>query len=123
VDPDVRALARAGGDIGEPRAMDEAMAKLVLGDDLGDTQFAWCVERLVPEAPRLPSDPVDLSPLQSAMPRTWIRTMQDIIVKPEKQLRFAENAGDCSIIDFDAGHMCMVSQAEGLASMLNRIAA
>ena len=123
LDPAVQAVARAGGDTGEPRAMDEAMAKLVLGNDLDDAQFAWCVERFVPEAPRLTSDPVDLSPMRSAMPRTWIRTLQDIIVPPEKQLRFAGNVGNCTLIDLDAGHMCMVSQPEATASILNRIAA
>lgn len=122
LDPEVRALARTGGDT-EPRAMDEAMAKLVLGDDLDDVQFAWCVERLVPEAPRLTSDPVDLSPLRSSMPRTWIRTLQDGIVHRDKQLRFAENVGDCPVIDLDAGHMCMVSHPEPTASILNPIAA
>ena len=103
--------------------MDAAVAKLVLGDDLGDARFAWCVERLVPEAPRLTTDPVDLSPLRSAMPRTWIRTLQDVILAREKQLRFAENVGNCTVIDLDAGHMCMVSQPEALASMLAQIAA
>jgi len=123
LDPEIQAVARAAGDTGEPRAMDEAMARLVLGNDLDDAQFAWCVERLVPEAPRLTSDPVDLSPLRSAMPRTWIRTLQDIIVSREKQLRFAGNVGNCTMIDLDAGHMCMVSQPEATASILNRIAA
>ena len=121
LDPEIQAMARAGGDL-EPRAMDGAMAKLVLGNDLDDAQFAWCVERFVPEAPRLTSDPVDLAPLRSTIPRTWIRTLQDIIVTREKQLRFAGNVGHCAMIDLDAGHMCMVSQPEATASILNRIA-
>jgi pimeloyl-ACP methyl ester carboxylesterase len=125
LDPEVQAMARASGDTGEPRAMDEAMAKLVLGTDLDDAQFAWCAERFVAEAPRLTSDPVDLSPLRSrsTMRRTWICTLQDIIVAPEKQLRFAANVGDCTVIDLDAGHMCMISQPDATASILNRKAA
>jgi hypothetical protein len=98
--------------------MDPAMARIVLGDDLTDQQFAWCLDRLVPEAPRLTTDPVDLSPLHSSLPRTWIRTLQDIIVPAAKQLRFAGNVGNCPVVDIDAGHMCMVSQPATLASLL-----
>jgi pimeloyl-ACP methyl ester carboxylesterase len=121
LDPEIQAWVRDAGDTDELGVMDETMARIVLGDDLDDAQFAWCFERLVPEAPRLTTDPVDLSPLRSAMPRTWIRTLQDIIVNPEKQLRFAGNVGDCPVIDIDAGHMCMVSQPEATAAILNRI--
>ena len=121
LDPEIQAWVRDAGDTEELGVMDETMARIVLGDDLDDAQFAWCVERLVPEAPRLTTDPVDLSPLRSAMPRTWIRTLHDIIVNPEKQLRFAGNVGGCPVIDIDAGHMCMVSQPEATAAILNRI--
>jgi hypothetical protein len=99
------------------------MATVVFGNDLDNEQFEWCVERLVPEAPRLTTDPVDLSPLQGAVPRTWVRTLQDLIVPAAKQTRFAGNAGDCPVVDLDAGHMCMVGQPEALAAILNDIAA
>jgi pimeloyl-ACP methyl ester carboxylesterase len=123
LDPEIQAMARAAGEPAEPRPMDAAMAKVVFGNDLDDEQFAWCVARLVPEAPRLTSDPVDLSPLRTSMPRTWVRTLQDIIVPAPKQERFAENVGDCPVVDLDAGHMCMVSQPERLADILAGIAA
>ena len=122
LDPEIQALARAGGGTDEPRVMDAAMAKVVLGNDLDDEQFAWCVERFVPEAPRLTTDPVDLSPLRTAMPRTWVRTMLDVIVPPEKQLRFAGNVGDCPVTDLGAGHMCMVSLPEATALILDQLA-
>ena len=101
------------------------MARIVLGDDLDDAQFAWCVERLVPEAPRLTLDRVDLSPFRehAAMSRTWVRTMHDIIVPPEKQQRFAGNVGDCTMIDLEFGHMCMVGRPAETAAILNQIAA
>lgn len=124
LDPEIQEMARAAGATDEPRVMDEAMAKVVLGDDLDDAQVAWCVERFVPEAPRLTTDPVDLSPLRSGVPATWVRTMQDIIVAPDKQLRFAANVGEqCRVVDLDAGHMCMVSQPANTAAILDGIAA
>jgi len=117
LDPAVQDLIRSAGGM-EPKAMDATIAKLVFGDDLTEEQFAWCVERLVPEAPLLTTDPVDLAPLRTEMPRTWIRTLQDRIVPADKQQRFADNVGDCAVVDIDAGHMCMVSQPEQLAEML-----
>lgn len=117
LDPAVQELIRSAGDM-EPKPMDATIAKLVFGDDLTEEQFAWCVERMVAEAPLLTTDPVDLAPLRTEMPRTWICTLQDLIVPAEKQQRFAENVGDCAVVDIDAGHMCMVSQPEELASLL-----
>jgi pimeloyl-ACP methyl ester carboxylesterase len=123
LDPEIQDTIRAAGIPPEPRPMDATMAKVVLGNDLDDEQFAWCVERLVPEAPGLTTEPVDLSPLRTTMPRTWVRTLQDIIVPAEKQLRFADNVGHCPVVDVDAGHMCMVGQPLALAAILNNSAA
>ena len=78
---------------------------------------------MVPEAPQLTFGPVDLTPLRSAMPRTWVRTLHDAIVPADKQLRFAGNVGDCPVIDLDAAHMCMISKPRELAAIINRIAA
>ena len=103
--------------------MDPAIAKVVLGSDLDEQQLAWCEARLVPEAPGCRQSPVSLAPLRTELPRTWVRTLQDVIVPATKQLRFAANVGNCPVIDLDAGHMCMVSQPVVLAAILNRIAA
>jgi pimeloyl-ACP methyl ester carboxylesterase len=123
LDPEIQATIRAAGEPVVARPMDAAMAKVVFGNDLDEEQFEWCVARLVPEAPRLTMDPVDLSPLQAAVPRTWVRTLQDIIVPAAKQTRFAANVGDCPVVDLDSGHMCMVGQPGPLAEILNDIAA
>jgi pimeloyl-ACP methyl ester carboxylesterase len=122
LDPEIQEWIRNTGDA-EPRAMDPEMAKVVFGSDLTAEQFAFCAERLVAEAPRLTTDAVDLSPLRSAgCGRTWVRTLQDGIVPPEQQLRYADNVGDCRVVDFDAGHMCMVSRPGDLARILDEIA-
>ncbi|MFE3827518.1 alpha/beta fold hydrolase [Streptomyces sp. NPDC059092] len=108
---------------GQRTTMDPAQAKAYFGNDLDDEQFAWCVERLVPEAPGLPAEPADLSGLHSSVPRTWIRATKDAIVPPEAQSRFAARIGNCQVIDLDAGHMCMISQPAALARILHSIAA
>jgi pimeloyl-ACP methyl ester carboxylesterase len=109
----------------EPSGMDADMAELVLGIDLTDEQFAWCVERLVPEATGITTEPVDLAPFGAhpSMGRTWIRTLGDLIVAPEKQVRFARNVGDCAVVDVAAGHMCMVGRPEETAAIIDRVAA
>jgi len=123
LDPEIQAMIRSAGEPLEPAPMDPALAKVVLGNDLDEEQLAWCSERLVPEAPRLSTDPVDLSPFDIPMPRTWVRTLQDLIVPAAKQARFAINVGDCPVVDLDAGHMCMISQPAALGGILNAIAA
>lgn len=116
--PDVRAHVESSR-AQRRQTMDPAQAKALFGNDLDDEQFAWCLERMVPEAVGLTTEPVDLSGLRSAVPRTWVRTTQDAIQPPELQQRFASNVGECWIIDIDAGHMCMISQPKALAGILH----
>ena len=122
LDPAIQQLIRDAGDVDEPRPMDPAMAAVVLGNDLTEEQVAWCTERMVAEAPGLTTEPVDHAPLH-AVSRTWIRTLQDLIVPAEKQLAFAEGIEPCAVVDIDAGHMCMVSQPATTAATLNEVAA
>lgn len=121
LDPAIQELIREAGGT-EVAPMGPDIAKLVLGDDLTDEQFAWCVERLSGEALRLTTDTVDLSPLRADMPRTWVRTLADLVLPPDQQVRFAVNAGNCPIVDIDSGHMCMVSKPAKLAAILNATA-
>jgi len=55
------------------------------------------------------------------VPRTYIRTLLDKTLKIEKQKMMAEQAG-CSIIDFDTGHMPMLSKPAEFAGLINKIA-
>lgn len=121
LDPALQERVRTGE--GEPVAMDAATARLVLGDDLDEAQFAWCVERLVPEAPGLVLERVDLAPFtRTDVPRTWIRTLRDVVVPAEKQSAFAAHLAPCPVVDIDTGHMCMVSRPAELAALLDGIA-
>lgn len=139
LDADVRDLAGervgdAGGPDGELEAwpddlepdtlvMDADLTGLVFGKDLTPEQLRWCAERSVPEAPGPAFEPVDLTPLRRPVPRTWVRTVRDLIVPPSRQLRFAETVGDCPIVDLDSGHMPMVARPRDLATILDSIAA
>jgi pimeloyl-ACP methyl ester carboxylesterase len=45
LDPPIQEMIRTAGGV-QPRPMDPELAKLVLGNDLTDDQFAWCVQHL-----------------------------------------------------------------------------
>lgn len=120
LDPSIGDMARENTSA-EPALPSPEVTALVLGDDLTRDQLQWCSDRMVPEAIRLISEPVDLSPLKAPVPRIWVRTLGDRILDPAKQLAFARNVGDCPVVDVDAGHMCMVSKPEELAAILNQL--
>jgi pimeloyl-ACP methyl ester carboxylesterase len=123
LEPEFQAQVRASGGLSQQGVLDRGIAKVIFGNDLDDAQFDWCVERMVPEAPRLTVDPVDLTPLrESAAPRTWVRPLRDAIIDPAKQLAIAANVGGCTTMDLDAGHMCMISKPMELAMVINGIA-
>lgn len=113
--------AEQGG--GDTAVLSSDLARTLFGNDLDDEQFAWCLEQMVPEGIGLVTQAVDLSPLRSPGPRTWVRTMQDAIIVADKQSRFARNVDPCDLVDLDAGHMCMISQPDECAAILNAIAA
>jgi pimeloyl-ACP methyl ester carboxylesterase len=120
--PELREFARTNLERQDRTVLSPEMARDFFGTDLDDAQCSWMIERMTPEAPNLVTQPVDLCPLATAMPRTWIRPTRDAIVAPDDQLRYARNAGECEIIDLDTGHMCMISKPKELAGMLDGIA-
>jgi pimeloyl-ACP methyl ester carboxylesterase len=120
LDPEIQSMIDAAGPSPEPTLMNDDLARLVLGDDLDDQQLAWCVERLVPEAPGLIRDSVSLEGLKGVA-ATWLRTERDEILPPDKQSQFIRNVPDCRVVDVDAGHMCMVSRPAAVADLLNEI--
>ena len=122
LDAEIQDLAR-GAMESTAETMDPAMATAVFGNDLDEEQISWMLDQLVPEAPKLIFEPVDLAPLQD-VPCTWVRTLHDLIVVPAKQDQFAAGIpGGCDFVDIDAAHMCMISKPEETAAILNEIAA
>jgi hypothetical protein len=123
LDPEMQARARGAKQDEEPGILSPELVRSMFGNDLDDEQFAWCLERIVPEASGLVTQAVDLSPLRSPVSKTWVRPLRDAIVAPDKQLRYASNVGKCDLIDLDAGHMCMIGRPSELGAILNGIAA
>lgn len=124
LDASIRGLAEAAlADGSAGGTLDLDIARVVFGNDLDDERFGWMVERMVPEAPGVIAEPVDLTPLRSgSFARTWIRPIHDAIVDPARQLDFAGHVGGCEVVDLDAAHMCMISQPRALAGLLEGLA-
>ena len=122
LDPEIQQMAREGAEPDALGVMDAATATMMFGNDLDEEQLAWCLGQMVPEAPKLIFEPVDLSPLRG-VPCTWMRTLHDAIVSAPKQARFAANIPECDVVDVDAAHMCMISKPAETAAILNEIAA
>jgi pimeloyl-ACP methyl ester carboxylesterase len=124
LDPGIRAMAEealASGSAGG--TLDPEIARVVFANDMDDEQFGWMAERMVPEAPGVITEPVDLTPLRSGrFGRTWVRPVHDAIVAPADQLVFAGHVGDCEVVDLEAAHMCMISQPAALAAIIRPIA-
>ena len=90
-------------------------------NDMDHDQTAFTLERLVPEADLVITEPVDLRGLQYPIPRTYIRLLRDASIIPAAQDKMITNLGGAEVIDLDAGHMAMISQPAQLADMLNAL--
>jgi pimeloyl-ACP methyl ester carboxylesterase len=78
-------------------------------NDMTSAQRAFSLSTMVPESPRLPYEPIDLTRIPPGVPRRWILTRQDRALSPAKQRRFAANLGAAFIDEIDAGHNAMIS--------------
>jgi pimeloyl-ACP methyl ester carboxylesterase len=121
LDPEVQQVARENAGNADGGRMDDAMAVAMFCNDMTPEQTEWTLAHLVPEAPRVPSEPVSLAGLQEGIPCTWIRLERDLIVAPWKQNLFAERTNS-EIVSLDAAHMAMVSHPAELAALLRPLA-
>lgn len=123
-DPATRdaALARlpANGWVVDPTPPERV--KVIFGNDLDDEQFAWMVDRMVPDAGRVMCAPADHTGLAHPIGRTWVRLLRDAIVPVEVQDASIAGLGDVEVVDLDAAHMAMISRPAELAAILDGVA-
>ncbi len=110
----------SNGWIAEPTPPERV--RVIFGNDLDDEQFAWMVERMVPDAGRVMCEPADLSGLGHPIPRTWVRLLRDAIVPVTVQDANIARLGGAEVIDLDAAHMAMISRPAELAAVLDAVA-
>jgi pimeloyl-ACP methyl ester carboxylesterase len=97
------------------------LATAMFCNDMDAAQTASTLERRVPEVMGVMSEAADLSGLQSGVPRTYVRLIEDAIVSLQTQNRMIENMGGAEVADLDSGHMAMISRPADLARLLNEL--
>jgi len=122
LDPQLRDVATENARRGEGGKLDDATATAMFCNDMDEQRTRWTLDRMVPEAVQVTIEPVSHAGLRQPIARTWVRTMHDLVVPPERQAAFAHDVG-ATIVDLDAAHMAMISEPEAPAAVLNEIAA
>jgi pimeloyl-ACP methyl ester carboxylesterase len=124
LDPSLQEYTRnevlKGGGISE--VLDPEMATALFCNDLSDTQTAWMLARMVPEAASVLLEPNDLSSLPKDLPRTWVRLLRDVAAPTETQNEYIKNLGGAEVVDIDCGHMAMLSNPAALAAIIDSAA-
>jgi pimeloyl-ACP methyl ester carboxylesterase len=117
LDPEIRAIAEGNAQRPEGGKLDDATATALFCNDMTDAQTQWTLARMVNEANQLTLEPVSLAGLANPIPRTWIRTLHDIVVPPDRQMLYAERVA-ADVVDLDSAHMAMISHPAELAALL-----
>ncbi|HKY22054.1 MAG TPA: alpha/beta fold hydrolase [Vicinamibacterales bacterium] len=109
---------------GAPRRMPQWLARRLFcnGMTLDAQRFSLSVTCPEPIGVIFESVTRATLPPPEAVPRTYIKLLQDRALRPSQQERFIANLGGCEILALDAGHNAMISEPVALASLLNEIA-
>ena len=88
---------------------------------MDERQTSFTLEVSVPEAFWPMHDPVDLSGLRHAVPRTWVKLLHDGAPSPEQADAYAERTGCTDVVELNSGHFAMITHPQELADALNQI--
>ncbi|MGZ8178803.1 alpha/beta fold hydrolase [Williamsia sp. SKLECPSW1] len=119
IDPSVRSAVEACIVDGVYH-QDREAATAMLCNDMSPEQTEWTMSQLVDDSAALLQEPVDLSGLATAVPRTYVHLADDHCYTTDLQLRSAALVGG-DTAHLAAGHMAMVSIPDRLASLLRQI--
>ena len=113
-------MDQIGGDVVTAEGtLNPDLATAMFCNDMDDEQRAFTLERMVPEAVGVISEPVDLRGLRGPVPKTYVRLLRDASLTLDTQDRFINNLGDADVVDLDTSHMAMITDPVGLAALLN----
>ena len=121
--PTVKTVIEGVGDqvVDQRGTLHPDVATAMFCTDMDASQTASTLERLVPEAVSVLSEPADLTGLRQPIPRTYVRLTLDASISMDAQNRMIANLGTAEIVDLEAGHMAMISHPHELADVLNRL--
>ena len=108
--------------------LDEGTVRYTFCNDMDETQVRFVLDHAGIEAPGPLAETVTRQGIPPELPKTFVKLLRDQALPPEHQDVLIEHlraspGGDVHVETIDAGHDVMISNPEGLASVLNRIAA
>lgn len=121
--PEIRPLAEENLHNHSASVVPEELARAMFCSDMDEEQTRFVLDRLVPEAGSPLREPSRLGGLESGVPMTYVKLMQDTILSPSLQDEIIATLGSAEVVELEAGHDAMVSQPEALAGLLNDLAA
>ena len=118
--PTVAAIADRVGDavVDDHGALHPDLARAMFCNDMDTDLTTWTLDRMVPEAVSVLTDPVDLTGLARPVPRTYVRLTGDASIDLAAQDCMIANLEPVEVVDLDSGHMAMVSRPDELARVL-----
>ena len=121
--PEIRPLAEQNLKEKQASSLPEAVAREMFCGDMTEEQARFVLDRLVPEAWGPMLEPCSLAGLSRGVPTTYVKLLEDTVLPPALQDQMIAHMGEVEVVELEAGHDAMVSQPEGLAALLNRLAA
>ena len=123
--PTVAAIADRIGDsvVDAQGRLHPDLARAMFCNDMDATLTAWTLDRMVPEAVSVLTEPSDLTGLRRPVPRTYVRLVRDASIDLDAQDRMIATLAPVDVVDLDSGHMAMVSHPEQLAGILSDLEA
>jgi pimeloyl-ACP methyl ester carboxylesterase len=118
--------AQQGGDPG-PQLSEERVREMFC-NDMDEAQTRFVLDNFGSEALPIVAERVSREGLSSAIPKTWVRLLNDAILTPGIQDVCVANletspGGSVTVIELDSGHNAMISHPRELAAILDGIAA
>jgi pimeloyl-ACP methyl ester carboxylesterase len=93
-----------------------------LCNDLDEETTTMSLDRRVPEVPRLLLDPVSPAAFPPAVPRHYVRLLQDRSLSEATRARMIARLPDAQAHDLDSGHLPMLGRPGELAAILDEVA-
>ncbi|RYG90600.1 alpha/beta fold hydrolase [Loktanella sp. IMCC34160] len=101
--------------------VDPAKAASKFYNDMDETLAAWAVSKLRPQ-PIAPQETVVDLRRSPALPRRYIRCMNDQTIPPEFQVTMTEDWPPDTVTEMPTSHSPFLSDPDGLAAILDRFA-
>jgi pimeloyl-ACP methyl ester carboxylesterase len=100
----------------------EGANRKTLANDLDEETTAMFLSRRVPETPRFLLDPVSPVTIPAAIPRHYVRLLQDRSISDAARERMIARLPGAQVHDLDSGHLPMLGRPDELAAILDGIA-